>query len=93
MKRLQLQPFLCRLKEMDDTIVKHRKQAIIMLSLCVCCSLTASIYLLRNSLRSSGGEAMTDIYGSIPSVDGYGGIAITIVLCGLLLAVVFGGKK
>ena len=72
---------------------RQRKHTIIVLIICICSSIAISVYLFQNDITSSGGYAMRDDGGMIQSVNGYGGIFVSIVLFYYLITIVFNGKK
>jgi hypothetical protein len=72
---------------------RQRRHTIIVLIICICCSLAISVYLFQNDITSSGGDAMRDEGGGIQSINGYGGIFVSIILFYFLVTIIFNDRK
>ena len=73
--------------------MKRNKQAIIVISVCLCCTLAISIFLFAHDITSIGGAAMKDDGGTIQSTNAYGALFISFVLMLLLFATIKDSKK
>ena len=67
---------------------QYRKQAIIVVVFCICLCVAVTVYLYCNGGTLSGGKAMRDDLGAIQSINWYGTSFISLVLIGMLIAIV-----
>ena len=74
--------------------MKHRKQAIILLSICIVCTLAITIYLFAHNVTSVGyGMEHEGEGGGLQSINGYGGLFISFALLALLMSIIYGRRK